>query len=146
MSLKRGPSARSVPFYPCWRGGFPYYSRLQQKVGTLLLTSLLEDPDSPEPSNEPIELTFWSLLVGSFKGQLAVYINRQPTWCISPKRGVGESSGWSVAVPGGLEKRRSRTAAWRGFGGVLLVSLKRIDRIGICAIWRWVKTNGTILG
>ena len=32
-----------VPFSPLFWGGFPYQNRLQQKVGILILTSLLED-------------------------------------------------------------------------------------------------------
>ena len=42
--LARSPS-NWCPFSPTlfWLGGFPYLKRLQKKVGTLILTSLLED-------------------------------------------------------------------------------------------------------
>ena len=40
QKLTRSPSSALLPFF--W-GGFPYKNRLQKKVGTLILTSLLQD-------------------------------------------------------------------------------------------------------
>ena len=39
-----GAPGALVPFI-FWVGGFPYYNRLQEEVGTLILTSLLKDLD-----------------------------------------------------------------------------------------------------
>ena len=38
--VTRSPSSALLPFFG---GGFPYSNKLQKKVGTLILTSLLED-------------------------------------------------------------------------------------------------------
>ena len=43
MKLSKTRSPSSALYHPNFGGGFPYYNRLQEVVGALILTSLLED-------------------------------------------------------------------------------------------------------